>query len=487
MEMDGNHRPFGNDNGRSIEVSFSFQRFAARVRVMAAIALLSAVALATMASASDRARPADIRVSVEQLDSGALRIAYDLKKPRRALAFGALAAGHRARRWKIDTPGFQLARLADGDRITRTDGAKFDRVVIVASPDLIRIQKNYQPIAAYGEGGVMVYNGHFWPMTQRGGRVNTTFSFIPKPGAKAVAFGARADHLTDWRSPMAHPAFIYMGPLDPVETRDVMAVVDAAAPEWVRDEFYTLTPRIFAHLASEFDFSLAVKPNLFLAAPLGREEGRLSYSGDALPAQFQITLEGAAWREPSPKALGIFRRSTIHEAVHLWQAAARPGSDEVAGWIHEGAADAIAAETLVALGLWDAAAYAADFDRARGECANALQGGSLATAEARGRFRALYACGHVIAAAVSWAEEETVSDFWKGFIAEAKTSDGYTEEDFYDFVAKRSGESEFVDALRYFVRTPLANPTREVARLLAATGSPLAHPLDAPLEPLDAR
>ncbi len=435
------------------------------------IALLAPIVLASVVLSADRIRPADIRVTLVQLGDGALRITYDLKKPRRALAFGALAAGHRARRWQIETPGFALARLDDGDRITRTDGAKFDHIVLTASPDLIRIQKNYQPITAYGEGGVMVYTGHFWPLTARGGRVNTTFSFIPKPGAKAVAFGARADRLVDWRSPMAHPAFVYMGPLEPVETREVMAVVDGAAPQWISDEFYALTPRVFSHLAGALGFSLAVKPNLFLAAPLGREQGRLSYSGDALPAQFQITLEGGAWREPSPKALGVFRRATIHEAVHLWQAAARPGSDSVAGWIHEGAADAIAAETLLALGLWDAEDYTADFDRARDECADELRGGPLATAEARGRFRALYACGHVIAVAVSWADGETVSDFWKGFIAEAK-SDGYTQGDFYAFVAKRGGERDFVAALRYFVRTPLAKPSREVGRLLEAAGAP---------------
>jgi hypothetical protein len=461
-------------------LNFRLLRRAVRPAILAVAALaLAGAALATMALASNRARPADIRVSVEQLGDGALRITYDLKKPRKALAFGALAAGHRARRWVLETPGFALTRLDDGDRITRNDGAKFDRIVLTASPDLIRIQKNYQPIAAYGEGGVMVYTGHFWPLTVRGGRVNATFSFIPKPDAKAVAFGARADRLTDWRSPMAHPAFVYMGPLEPVETREVMAVVDGAAPQWISDEFYALTPRVFAHLAGALGFSLAVKPNLFLAAPLGREEGRLSYSGDALPAQFQITLEGGAWRERSPKALGVFRRSTIHEAVHLWQAAARPGSEEVAGWIHEGAADAIAAETLLALGLWDAADYTADFDRAREECAAELRGGSLATAEARGRFRALYACGHVIAVAVSWADGDTVSDFWKGFIAEVK-SGGYTQGDFYDFVAKRGGERDFVAALRYFVRTPLAKPSREVSRLLEATGYP-------PLEPLGAR
>ena len=440
--------------------------------------LLTALsALGAMTLAAEHGAVADIQVSFEQRGDGALRIIYDLKKRRRDLIFGELEAGHRERRWKIETPGFKLLRLKDGDRIHRTDGEKFDQVVVVALPDLIRIPKNYQPIARYGEGGVMVYTGHFWPMNGRGGRVNTTFSFAPVEGAKVVAFGERADSLDDWRSPMAHPAFVYMGPLAPAETAEVMAVVDPAAPDWIAAEFHELTPRIFAHLSGIFDFSLETKPNLFLAAPLGNDDGRLSYSGDALPAQFQITLEGGAWREQSDKALGIFRRSTIHEAVHLWQAAARPSTEVVAEWIHEGAADAIAAETLVALGLWSAEEYQAAFDGARAECARELKDGPLATAGERRRYRALYACGQVIAVAVSWAEEDTASGFWKAFIAGAKDRDGYTDDDFYDLVAERTGDKEFVAALRYFVRTPLADPDREVGRLLAATGSPLARPL----------
>ena len=63
-------------------------------------------------------------------------------------------------------------------------------------------------------------------------------------------------------------------------------------------------------------------------------------AGDALPAQFQITLAGGAWKAPSPKARGLFVQSTIHEAVHLWQAGARPITEEAPEWIHEGAADA---------------------------------------------------------------------------------------------------------------------------------------------------
>ena len=307
-------------------------------------------------------------------------------------------------------------------------------------------------------------------------------------GAQVVAFGEHTKVLSEWRSPLTHPAFIYMGPLEPVETPDVMAVVDPDAPQWIIDEFYELTPRVFAHLAGAFGFSLATKPNLFLAAPLGEDEGRLSYAGDALPGQFQITLAGAAWKNRTRQALDIFRSSTVHEAVHLWQAGARPkGKGEVA-WIHEGAADAIAAEVLLAINYWDETDYAEFFVGARDDCAEGLELGSLARARKRRNFRAMYACGHVIAVAVSTAEQRTVTEFWRAFISLSEDQNGYTEKTYFELVRERTGNAQFVDQLRYFVRTPLANPDREIDRLLAAALSESDAPGDeAPLAPTGRR
>ena len=420
-------------------------------------------------------REGDIRVSVEQLDSGVVRLNYNMGRARRELIFGELDAGHRARRWKIETPGFKLVRLPDGDRIHRIDGERFKSVSLTAAPDLIRIPKNYQPLSRYGDGGVMFFTGHFWPLTMRGGRVDATFTFAPAEGAKVVAFGEREERLTDWRSPLAHPAFVYMGPLDPVETPDVMAVVDPDAPTWIEQEFYELTPKVFAHLADIFGFTLLTKPNLFLAAPLGTDEGRLSYSGDALPAQFQITLEGRAWQKKTDQTVRLFRRSTIHEAVHLWQAVTRPTAEDVAEWIHEGAADAIAAETMTSLKLWSETAHGKNFAKVKKNCAKELEKGALDKAEERGDYRALYACGHIIAVAVAHADGTSTAAFWREFVQRGMARDGYTEEMFYDLVEERTDDKPFTERLRLFVTIQPGDAARAIDDLLAAAGAPLAQ------------
>jgi len=447
------------------------------------------LAIVILAGAMGRApENTQIQIAMEQEADGRLTVTYELARYRKSLEFREIEGLYRKEHWKFETPGFRLVKYRGRDRIERLNGAKFGRLVISATPNPHRFKKEYQPISRYGEGGVMIYSGHFWPVNARGNRVLVSFNFAPATGAQVVAFGEHSEALTDWRSPLTHPAFIYMGPLEPVETPEVMAVVDPDAPQWIIDEFYDLTPRVFAHLADAFGFSQTTKPNLFLAAPLGEDEGRLSYAGDALPGQFQITLVGAAWKNQTQQALDIFRSSTVHEAVHLWQAAARPkGKGEVA-WIHEGAADAIAAESLLAINYWDETDRAEYFVGARDECAQGLELGSLTSARERRSFRAMYACGHVIAAAVSAAEQRSVTEFWRAFISLSEDQNGYTEKMYFALVLERTGNAQFVDQLRYFVRTPLANPDREIGRLLAAALSQGDAPDDeVPLAPTGRR
>ncbi len=441
-------------------------------------------ALLAFALAMDRSAPEPLRIAVTQRADAGVDVVFNLPRSVRALSFEALPGDYRGRQWRLAGDDFVVTQNGDSDAIVRRDGDGFNRVVLVAAPHDERLEKNYQPIAPYGDGGVLFYTGHFTPRDGQGRRVDAAFSFRPAPGANVVSFGAHADALDDWRSPTGQSAFIYMGPLAPAETPSVIAVIDPDAPEWVRDEFDALTPLVFARLSQAFGAALEVKPTVFLAAPLGEDEGRLRYAGDATQGQFQITLEGRAWTEPSDKARGIFRRATIHEAVHLWQAPARPKGEATPDWIHEGAADAIAAETLVALGLWDEAAFAADLAAARAECAQRLRAGTLKSAKARGDVRAAYACGHVIAEAVSRAEGAPASDFWRAFIARAADEGGYDEATFYDLVAERSGDQGFALALRRFVSTPAADGGREIDRLLAAAGAPRKRP---PLAPVDGR
>lgn len=440
------------------------------------VMLLAAATVAAVLAAAAFERGDEVtEVSVTQRAGDTVGVRFETPQPVRSLDFHAIDNDYRARRWSLSDNNFQLRTEGGVDRYVRKDGGAFNALAFTVSADAVRIPKNYQPLAPYGDGGLLFYTGHFWPISSARQRRNAAFSVEPAPGAQVAAFGRHVSKLKDWKSPTAHPAFVYIGPLTPVDTEDVLAIVDPSAPAWIRREFETLTPAAFAKLAEVFDFHLEAKPNLFLAAPLGADEGRLSYAGDALPGQFQITLEGAAWAEPSDKGLMIFRRATIHEAVHLWQAAARPAAAEDSPWIHEGAADAIAAELMVSLGLWDGDEYLAHMNRTRAQCGAALRMGALAEAGERKDFRSLYDCGHVVAAAIAAAEGEPVGVFWREFVREARSIEtGYTRDEFFALVEARTGDRAFTRKLRHFVRTPHARPDEAIDDLFDAARAPLA-------------
>lgn len=447
-------------------------KFFSRLLVVAFLAMIAAI-MVTAAVLHLRPPSERIGITITQIDAARMRIAWQSPRRRDALMFEALADEYRARHWQIETPGFEITYVDDAARLARIDGRQFTKAEIIVTADGARLAKEYQPVAAYGAGGALVYTGHFHPLNEDGSRVDASFNFVAAKGAEVVAFGSRAKALANWNSPLNHPAFIYFGPLRPIETDQVFALIDPQAPRWIVNEFDHLTPRAFNYFASAFgpqsDAGAATKSNLFLAAQIGNDQGRLSYAGDALPGQFQITLEGAAWQERSARGEDIFRRSTLHEAFHLWQtAAAPPGDDERAGWIHEGGADAVAIDAMLALGFWEIDELAAFGAAARDECANGLNDGSLSSAHARGAFPALYACGYLIAEAIARADGSSATAFWRDFMKTAATVGGYSERLFFDFVATRTGDAEFARAIRYFVQTPHADPAREIDQLLAA-------------------
>jgi hypothetical protein len=181
-----------------------------------------------------------------------------------------------------------------------------------------------------------------------------------------------------------------------------------------------------------------------------------------------MTLAGGAFAAPSDEARAVIRRQTAHEAAHLWQTAARPRSDAVPAWIHEGGADALAAEALRSAGYWDDAAVAADLSAARAACTKALAGRSLAAAEAAADWDAVYHCGRILNLAA--AGPEGVAAFWRAFVSRTAVA-GYDQHDFITLARERSGE-DAAEAILDLVRINNAQSAGAVDRALAFAQAP---------------
>ncbi|MEX0644610.1 MAG: hypothetical protein WD076_04825 [Parvularculaceae bacterium] len=427
----------------------------------------AAFALVAGAVASPAAAPA-IDVTLAALPDGKWRVDYALARPARRLDLGPALGGFRARDWRIETAG--LALVSEDGRdvlVPRGKRATFDRASLTVSARPSGFEKQYEAIRVFA-GGAVLYTGHFWPYTERA-RADASFTIIPRPGGRVYAFGDARGEFRDWQAPTGHPAFVYVGPLEAAGT----AIVDPTAPAWAVEDVVSLAPRLVEYYARAFGRELASAPDLFVLTDGDSAPGRLRFDGDALPGQIEIALSGGAWASPDRGARTLLARATAHEAAHLWQTAARPARNDVPDWIHEGGADALALEALVAIGAEPAEALAGGFDAARASCAAALDGRSLAAAEKHGSWRASYACGAALSIIAARAVDATgtVADFWRVFISRAAANGGYDEALFLALIEEKAGR-DVAAAVRLFPRVAYAAPEKELARLYELAGAP---------------
>ncbi|MEO0878822.1 MAG: hypothetical protein AAFY22_03825 [Pseudomonadota bacterium] len=440
---------------------------------------------AATAQGDGRVWPHDIHIKIADLGGGDWRLEFRLAQPVRALDLGPSLNGFRTSDWRIVTPGLALKSDGARDFLTGESGRQaFDRAVISVKARPLGLKKHYQPIRELGAQGALVYTGHFWPW-RNGRRLDAVFSVSPRAGALVSVFGRTSASLERWMSPFRHPAFVYVGPLRAQENDRALLVADPRAPAWLRRETaQSITPVLKAleGLLGPFPDE---KPNVFLAFEEGGPAGLLRYSGDALPGQFQLSLYGGAWARRTALGVELVRRALAHESAHLWQTEVRPKGEQP-GWIHEGAAEAIAAEALVALGWFSAADARRDLARARKNCAEGLRTGTLNSAEARGAIGALYACGRIMVQTAADARDGaapgagSAAGFWRALARRAEAEGGYDAGLFYALVAETGGEA-LARAMRRFARTEFARADQEITALIAAGQSAQRDRARAPL------
>lgn len=431
--------------------------------MMKQIAVLCALMTVCVASCAPQASSIDAPIAIlfEQGSHGQWTVTYDFPVPLTQVNFGATQDGFRQRNWNLETPGL-IWEVHDGtDRLRSSDsGSKISSARFSVRANINEAGKDYPTLQPIGADGWLLYTGHFRPSVQ-GVRKDVSLSFKAIDGCAVSAFGETKKALMGWQSPFDHPAFIYFGAraLGPAPRT---VVIDERAPPWLKDTFTGFVPELLEQLQLSFARSLSTEPDFFMSFENDGVQGRLKFSGDALPGQFRITLTGAGWETQSPEAVKLLQQSTAHEAAHLWQAAARPASDHVPDWIHEGAADAIAVETLVATGTWTMDDAEVVFGRARDECADLLVGRTMRQAVRAGVHRASYACGYMLNVAA--AGKGRVTDFWRSLIVEAQL-DGYDTHLFVTLATQRGGE-DLGAAIERFPKANNARPDRAIQRLL---------------------
>ena len=403
-------------------------------------------------------------VSLERLASGTWRATYHLSAPALALRFERDASYFRERVWTVVTPGYQLGRDGDAQIARVAAGATPQREIVFEFPEYTApLPKEYELFLPFTGGAVAVYTGHFYAtpiVNDAPGPMLRTVDVTPPDGMKAVVRGRVVTGRVTYSDSSGDGTYIYLGNTTPIETPDVVAIVDPGMPSWLVTLFNDDLPRLFAAYRERFGFPFPSKPVVLFSFGDAASPG-LSSGGGTLTGLVNMTFTGADWTRQTPASTEQAVALIAHESAHLWNGHLAENVDQRAGsWMHEGSADAFATEMLYALGVIDSARYRARREDAINRCATAVATGSVATALSRNAIREAYDCGFVLTmwtAAAAHAANSTANafTFWHDLIASAESNGGRYDQARYFAVLEREHVPDSVVAgMKAFVATP---------------------------------
>jgi hypothetical protein len=425
------------------------------VKWFGAFALLCLTAGAAIAQSN--------RITLERIDSGRWRATYQLDQPAARLAFSRPAGFYRERVWRVITPGYRWQRDGRTQLLSADSGMTPQRVVTVEFPEFTdHLAQEYQFFQPFGDGSVAVYSGHLRATSLAPLGDSTlvhTIRVDPPAGMHAVVRGKLTRGATTHHDPLGETTYLYVGKTRPIDSRDVIAVVDPRMPRWLVTQFTREIPRLFAAYREGFGQALPTKPTLLYSIGDTVAPG-LSSGGGTLPGNITMTLTGADWSRESPEAREQAYYLMAHEVAHLWNGQLARNEDQPAGsWMHEGSADAVAIIMMHRLGIIDRSGFLRRVERAVNRCAVGSAAGSLVTALRRGAGADAYNCGFLVAL---WSgslvaptdTSDGVFTLWRELLRRAGSANGsYDQAAYFEALRGLGAPETAVAGVRQFVST----------------------------------
>jgi hypothetical protein len=395
--------------------------------------------------------PATPRIVVERdAKPGYWRATYELTEPASELRFERTP--FRKDVFEALTEGFAIERDGETD-VLRTAGAPVQRIA-VRFPEYTReLEKEYDFFQKFTDGSIAIYTGHLAARPAGAADPIRRFRFVPPVGQHVVVGGAVVKAPAEWVDVEGEGAYVYIGSIVPIDTRELVSIADPGLPQWLWEETRVALPRLFDFYAERLGVSSQERPLVMFNA-VDRGASGYSYGGGTLPGQIQLTVDGGAWKERSDDALLQLLHFLAHESAHLWNGRIilYDGTDDA--WMHEGSADALTERTLRELGYLDDAKYSDAQTEALNECRRKIGSFPLRDAAKKNAFQLYYTCGNSLALFTENAiTSRDLFAFWKSLIARVRAA-GRTKFDTSDYHAAMTAagaSAEDVAQLQRFV------------------------------------
>lgn len=455
-------------------------------RLSALLSLMLAAAVAAPALAASGGEAAPVTLTVTR-DGERWTAEYVFARPAPAWAYAhsALVEGSRApwrpQSWTVETPGVRLERRGAYDVLAAADGAPLERVRIAFTPFARGLEADYDPALVFTDGAVALFTGQFeliplassaaaedLPADLNGAAVEVISpAGVYRDAGGRVRLGDQAGETVAWS---AGSAYVLFGAADVREGEAFRSLVDPGLPGWIGEELSAFAPRLLSFYADRLGPPAGDRP-MVLVSWAGPTAGMRSMGGSVLTGVVTMRFEGEGVLQPDAAALGSARWFIAHEGAHFWLGTTVRYVTARDAWIFEGGANLLAARATAALAPdYDARA---ELQQEVDDCAQ-LAARPVVEAAQRGEHRALYACGAVLAllaeAAAGGPAEQGYFRFVRELIAANREDGVVTADEWFEDLARRSGDPELSAAARRLIEAGAPDPAGEIAGLLARAG-----------------
>ncbi|HEY5799246.1 MAG TPA: hypothetical protein VIT92_03455 [Burkholderiaceae bacterium] len=291
------------------------------------------------------------------------------------------AGDFRQTSWKVMTPGVELMHGKDGDTIARTDGKSFDKLEIEVRNYDGFLLKAYAPMNHFSDGGTAIYLGFLVGDAVRGNTTREMAADLEITGIKGEFVLAPPSGVLS----KASSTYAYVGPLKPVQIGKAVFVLDPKLPEWVAKTLLDTGARVSAYFTQAYGRDLP-HPLPILISVDHLDRAGLSLKGGVTNGLITYRLTGIGFVNETPEKRALIAQVVAHEMAHVWQGSVSSGGiGEEEPWIHEGGAEAMSVDALVATGIWDKTQQEKFVAKTLADCA--------AQPDPFGSYRGIYACG----------------------------------------------------------------------------------------------
>lgn len=397
-----------------------------------------------------------------QQKSDLWQISYELPIAVDHVAFSRNSNFDRRKLYMFDPAKFVWDKAGDVLLIRSADGSKFTTLELSFHSYYDFIQKDYTHNIKFSDGSMLLYTNHLTlganivedkAVSPFGTSFSGTQFHFYAPRQNIIFLGQRFKDEAQWTL-TNDGTYIYFGNIAPIETDNMLAIVDPKLPKWVWQHTLKYFPKLFEYYEKKTGQSLNFKPIVFFNFDQLTND-YANYSGGTLDGLVQLTINGQRWSDENEQQFNKLFHFLAHEAAHFWNGQMFSIEDQNHAWMHEGGADAFANFSMLEFGLIDTTQMLQQFEQAANDCILNKGDEPLQQSAKIWRYRNYYSCGAAMAFASHVAiqaktAEKSLFDVWKQMFTANTEDQRYNEQNYFAQLSVLTGSDKLAKSLQRF-------------------------------------